>query len=56
VHDLIRLLDKRLGTSVPEPIRLAIEGTNDPVILARWLDAAIDVSSYTDFQSVMRQP
>jgi hypothetical protein len=54
--DLLRALQSRLGTPAPEPIRLAIEGTNDLGILDRWFDAALTAPSWSDFQTQMKQP
>jgi hypothetical protein len=52
--DLLRVLRARLGTPIPEPIRLAIEGTNDLAILDRWFDAALAAASWADFQAAMQ--
>jgi hypothetical protein len=41
--DLLKVLSARLPGPVPEAIRLAIEGTNDPDTLDRWFDAALHV-------------
>jgi hypothetical protein len=46
----------KFKTAVPEPIRLAIEGTNDLGILDRWFEAALAVSSWAEFQTLMKQP
>jgi len=53
--DLLRVLQSRLGSPAPEPIRLAIEGTNDLSVLDRWFDAALTAASWADFQAAMRQ-
>jgi hypothetical protein len=53
--DLLRVLLSRLGSPAPEPIRLAIEGTNDLGILDRWFDAALAAASWADFQAAMQQ-
>jgi len=53
--DMLRVLQSRLGTPAPEPIRLAIEGTNDLGVLDRWFDAALTAASWADFQAVMHQ-
>jgi hypothetical protein len=53
--DLLRVLRSRLGTPAPEPIRLAIEGTNDLGILDRWFDAALAATSWDEFQALMKQ-
>jgi hypothetical protein len=52
--DLLRILQSRLGVPVPEPIRLAIEGTNDLAVLDRWFDAALVAASWADFQAAMQ--
>jgi hypothetical protein len=51
---LLRGLQSRLGSPVPEPIRLAIEGTNDLAVLDRWFDAALAAASWADFQAAMQ--
>lgn len=43
----------RLEDPVPESVRLAIEGTNDPATLARWFDVALDAGSMADFRKAM---
>jgi hypothetical protein len=53
--DLLEVLAARTGGPAPEAIRLAIEGTNDPDTLRRWLIAASTAGSYADFQAAMRQ-
>jgi hypothetical protein len=53
--DVLRILQKRLGSPVPEPIRLAIEGTNDLALLDSWLDAALKAASWEDFQAALPQ-
>lgn len=52
---LLRLLQNRFQTPVPEPIRLAIEGTNDVATLDRWFDAATSAPSLAEFRAAMRQ-
>jgi hypothetical protein len=53
--DVLRILQSRLGMPAPEPIRLAVEGTNDLGILDRWFDAALAATSWADFQTVIQQ-
>jgi hypothetical protein len=53
--DVLRGLGLRLGGPVPEPIRLAIEGTNDLQTLDRWFQAMLQVSSWAEFQALMQQ-
>ena len=52
---LVRQLGKHLKATVPDAVRLAIEGTNDADMLNRWIDAVPTVGSFTEFQAVMRQ-
>jgi hypothetical protein len=52
---LLRVLQSRLGTPAPEPILLAIEGTNDLGVLDRWFDAALAATSWADFQAATQQ-
>jgi hypothetical protein len=51
VIDLIRL---RFQDPVPEPLRLAIEGTNDPDTLRRWLRAAATSTTLEELRATMR--
>lgn len=53
--DLLRILQSRLGTPAPEPVRLAIEGTNDLGILDRWFEAALTATSWAEFQALLKQ-
>jgi hypothetical protein len=53
--DLLTGLGLKLGGTVPEPIRLAIEGTNDLPTLDRWFRALFTVNSWDEFQAVMKQ-
>ncbi len=53
--DMLRVLQSRLGAPVPEPIRLAIEGTNDLAILDGWFDAALAATSWAEFRAVLPQ-
>ena len=52
--DMLRVLRARLGTPAPEPVRLAIEGTNDLGVLDRWFDVALAATSWEDFQTAMQ--
>jgi hypothetical protein len=53
---LFRALRSQMNTAaVPEPIRLAIEGTNDLDTLDRWFDAAMSAATWSDFEAGMRQ-
>ena len=53
--DLLRVLQARLGTAASEPIRLAIEGTNDLDVLDRWFERALAVTSWEEFEAQMAQ-
>jgi hypothetical protein len=53
--DLLFVLQSRLGGPAPEPIRLAIEGTNDLGVIDRWLAAALAAASWPDFEAAIRQ-
>jgi hypothetical protein len=52
---LLEGLECRLGSPVPEPIRLAIEGTNDLETLSRWFRALFAVNNWGEFQALMKQ-
>jgi hypothetical protein len=43
-----------LQDPAPETIRLAVEGTNDPDVLARWYDAALAAQTLQNLLAVMR--
>ena len=51
--DMLLVLQLRLGSPVPEAIRLAIEGTNDLAILDNWLRAAAVATSWAEFQTAL---
>jgi hypothetical protein len=53
--DLLEGLGLKLGGTVPEPIRLAVEGTNDLNTIDRWFRALFSVSSWAEFQALMKQ-
>jgi hypothetical protein len=53
--DLLEGLEFRLGSPVPEPIRLAIEATNDRDTLKRWFRAMLTAGSWPEFQALMKQ-
>ena len=52
--DLLETVRVRLQDPVPEPIRLAIEGTNDPDTLTRWFRAALTVQTLDELRKGMR--
>ncbi len=54
--DLLKVIRVRLANPVPEPIRLAVEGTNDPETLSRWFDLALTKSSIREFAGAMVSP
>ena len=53
--DLLNLVRLRLQDTVPETIRLAVEGTNDEDILDRWFRAAVTANTLADLTVAMRQ-
>jgi hypothetical protein len=46
----------KFGSPVPEPIRLAIEGTNDIGMIERWFKVLFEADSWAEFQTRMKQP
>lgn len=54
-EDTLFALQARLGQPVPEPVRLAIEGTNAIDIVRRWFAASFAATSWDDFQAVIKQ-
>lgn len=52
--DLLKAVRLRLQDPVPEPIRLAVEGTNDPDTLDRWFEVAITAGSLAELRSAMK--
>jgi hypothetical protein len=52
--DLLKLLRARLHDPVPEEIRLAVEGTNDPATLDRWFDVALQADTWATFRAAMK--
>ncbi len=53
---LLEAVKLRLENPVPEPIRLAIEGTNDLTTLDRWYQAALTLSSIAEFRKAITLP
>jgi hypothetical protein len=53
--NLLKVVRLRLKDPVPESIRLAVEGTNDPEVLDRWLEAALTATSLAKFRAAMRK-
>jgi hypothetical protein len=52
---LLKLMRSRFQDPVPEAIRLAVEGTNDPDTLGRWFDIALAAPTLAEFQAAMRR-
>jgi hypothetical protein len=53
-EDLVQGLGFKFQTPVPEPVRLAIEGTKDLQTLNRWFRTLFEVDSLEEFQSRMK--
>ena len=51
---LLKLIGAHLENPVPETIRLAIEGTNDPSRLDHWYDAALKAKSLGELRKQMK--
>jgi hypothetical protein len=51
---LLKVLRAKLADPVPEEVSLAVEGTNDPDTLDRWLDAALQTGTWAEFRAVMK--
>jgi hypothetical protein len=54
--DLLDGLGRKLQSAVPEPIRLAVEGTNDLDTLKRWFGILFTVDNWAEFEAKMKQP
>jgi hypothetical protein len=52
-EDLLLVLRSRFKAEAPSDLRAAIEGTNDPDILNRWLAAAVAAPSLADYRAAM---
>jgi hypothetical protein len=52
--DLLKTIQLRLQDPVPEPIRLAIEGTNDLATLDLWFETALTTRSLAKLRRVMK--
>jgi hypothetical protein len=55
-EDLLEAVKLRLQNPVPDPIRLAIEGTNDLTTLDRWFKAALTSNGITEFREAITPP
>jgi hypothetical protein len=53
-EDLLDVIGGKFKVPVPEPMRLAIEGTTDPDVLKRWLLAAVEANSLGELRSAMK--
>jgi hypothetical protein len=53
---VLRVLNRRLADPVPEEVRLAVEGTNDPDILGQWLDLASTCQDLDAFRAAISRP
>jgi hypothetical protein len=51
--DLLLILETRFQLSVPPELKLAIEGTNDPDALSRWMKMALTVPTLDAFRAAM---
>jgi hypothetical protein len=51
---LFKVIRSRLQDPVPESIRLAVEGTNDPVTLDIWFDVALAVTTVAELRTAMK--
>jgi hypothetical protein len=52
--DLLDCIQLRLQDPVPEEVRLAVEGTNDPDTLRRWNRVALTATSLDELRAAMR--
>lgn len=51
---LIRALERRLKTTVPEELAARIRGTTDLALIEHWLDLAYAAASLEEFQQRMQ--
>lgn len=51
---LLEAITARLASPVPEAVRLAVEGTNDPDTLDRWYASAIRVGTLAELRALMK--
>jgi hypothetical protein len=52
---VLEVLRLRFQDPVPEAIRLAVEGTNDPDTLDRWFHVALTATSLAKFRAAMKK-
>jgi hypothetical protein len=53
---LLEVIRVKWQDPVPDPMRLAIEGTNDLDILKRWFRAALRATTLAEFRAAMTPP
>jgi hypothetical protein len=53
-ESLLTAIRLRLADPVPEPIRLAVEATDDPAKLGRWFDAALTARTIGEMDKEMK--
>lgn len=53
---VLEVLRVRLANPVPEAVRLAVEGTNDPEILRRWHHLALTTNTIREFGGAIAAP
>lgn len=51
--DVLAVLQMRLANPVPESVRLAVEGTNDPDTLRRWHLLAVGAKTIQEFAGLI---
>jgi hypothetical protein len=51
--DLLEVIRVQLQDPVPESVRVAVEGTNDPGTLERWFKAALTANTLAEFRAAM---
>jgi hypothetical protein len=51
---LLDVIGARFKVPVPEPMRLAIEGTTDPDLLRSWLLVAVQAETLNELRSNMK--
>lgn len=51
---VLRALERRCKAPIPADIAQSVQATTDIDLLSRWLDAAIDASTYDDFRAAIK--
>jgi hypothetical protein len=54
INLLLRALERRLKTTVPEELAARIRGTTDLALLEKWFDLACEAASLEEFQQRMQ--